>query len=81
MQRVRVAHVHGAAQALAAFASTAASAIYEDVNGQPATYFFDDLASVGPFTDWCSTEILAIRATLQGTPINYPVYLCRTRAP
>jgi hypothetical protein len=30
-------------------------------------------------TNWCSTEILGIRTTSNGLPINYPIYLCRTR--
>jgi hypothetical protein len=28
-------------------------------------------------TDWCTTEILGIRATLNDTPIHKPVYFCR----
>lgn len=30
--------------------------------------------------DWCTTDIYAARATLHGTPINRPVFLCRERA-
>lgn len=33
-----------------------------------------------PHASWCSTEILAVRATLHDNPIDYPLYLCRTRA-
>jgi hypothetical protein len=62
------------------FASSVATTTYADI-GQPASRYFDDLAAVGPFTDWCQTEILAIRATLNAEPINKPVYFCRTRAP
>jgi hypothetical protein len=32
-------------------------------------------------TDWCTTEILGLRATANGFPVNYPVYLCRTQLP
>lgn len=63
----------------ASFASQVGSTFYSDI-GQPASTYFDDLAEAGPF-DWCPTEILAVRATLNGEPINYPVYFCRTRAP
>jgi hypothetical protein len=42
-----------------------------------ATYFPEPAA---PFSSWCPTEILAIRATLHDNPIDYPVYLCRVRA-
>nr|PZN63478.1 MAG: hypothetical protein DIU62_11035 [Pseudomonadota bacterium] len=28
-------------------------------------------------TDWCNTEILGIRSTLNGVPIHKPVYFCR----
>jgi hypothetical protein len=31
-------------------------------------------------TGWCTTEILGLRATNNGFPIDPPVYLCRTRA-
>ncbi|HWL63552.1 MAG TPA: hypothetical protein VNQ32_12185 [Steroidobacteraceae bacterium] len=62
-----------------AFAAEVASTFYDDI-GEPASRYFDDLDEVGPFTDWCQTEILAIRATLHAEPINYPVYFCRTRA-
>jgi hypothetical protein len=37
----------------------------------PAQYF-----PTAP-TDWCTTEILGIRATLNGVPIHKPVYFCR----
>lgn len=63
------------------FANQAASTSFSEVGGVAATTFFDDLDAVGPFTDWCQTEILALRATLHGNPINYPVYFCRNRAP
>lgn len=29
---------------------------------------------------WCTTEILGLRPTANGFPINYPVYYCRTNA-
>lgn len=61
------------------FAAEVASTFFDDI-GQPASRYFDDLDEVGPFTDWCQTEILAIRATLHAEPINYPVYFCRSRA-
>jgi hypothetical protein len=38
------------------------------------------LATVGAFTAWCQGDVLGIRTTLNGSPINYPVYLCRNRA-
>jgi hypothetical protein len=63
------------------FATAAANTAFVEVGGEPGTTFFDDLGTVGPFTDWCQTEILGLRATLNGNPINYPIYLCRTRAP
>ena len=49
---------------------------------EPASRYFDDLDDVGfvEFTEWCQTEILGIRATLNSLPINSPVYFCRTRA-
>jgi hypothetical protein len=62
------------------FASSVASTFYSDI-GQPASLYFDDLVAAGPFTNWCTTEILAIRATRNGEPINRPVYFCRSRAP
>jgi hypothetical protein len=34
----------------------------------------------GGFPTWCTTEILGMRATLNGAPIDYPHYFCRTRA-
>jgi hypothetical protein len=43
----------------------------------PAEYFPQPSAA---FTTWCTTEILGIRATLNGLPFRNPVYLCRTRA-
>jgi len=64
----------------ASFADKVASTFYPET-AQQASLYFDDLATVGAFTDWCPTEILGIRPTLNGSPINYPVYLCRTRAP
>lgn len=33
-----------------------------------------------PFTTWCSTEILGIRPTQNGVPVEQPIYMCRTRA-
>jgi hypothetical protein len=39
-----------------------------------ATYF------PSPDTSWCTTEMLGVRSTANGFPINYPVYFCRTRA-
>jgi hypothetical protein len=62
------------------FASSVADTFYVDI-AQPASRYFDDLAQVGPFTDWCQTEILGIRATLNGEPINRTFYFCRSRAP
>lgn len=60
------------------FAAEVATTVFSEV-GEPASRYFDDLDEVGPFTDWCQTEILGIRASLHGNPLNYPVYLCRTR--
>jgi hypothetical protein len=40
----------------------------------PLTYF--PVAS----TTWCTTELLGIRATTNGNPIDQPVYFCRVRA-
>jgi hypothetical protein len=37
-------------------------------------------APAAAFTTWCTTEILGLRATLNGTPFQEPVYMCRTRA-
>jgi len=34
-----------------------------------------------PFTSWCTTEVLGIRPTLNGEPIDNPIYFCRTIAP
>jgi hypothetical protein len=65
----------------ASFGAQAAATNFTEVGGIVGTTFFDDLAEVGDFTDWCQTEILGLRATLHGNPINYPIYLCRTRAP
>jgi hypothetical protein len=31
-------------------------------------------------TTWCTTELLGIRATTNGNPIDKPVYFCRVRA-
>lgn len=62
------------------FATDVATTFYADI-GQAAAVYFDDLDEVGPFTDWCQTEVLGIRASLNGSPINKPVYFCRTRAP
>jgi hypothetical protein len=62
------------------FAGKVASTFFSEI-GQPASLYFDDLGTAGSFTDWCPTEILGIRTTLNGSPINYPVYLCRNRAP
>jgi hypothetical protein len=39
-----------------------------------ATYFPAASAS------WCTTEILGLRATANGFPINTPIYYCRTRS-
>jgi len=51
----------------------------------PAASFDGDTtyfpAPTVPFTSWCSTEILGVRATSNDIPINQPVYFCRTRAP
>ena len=33
-----------------------------------------------PFTSWCTTEIMAIRPTQNGVPIEQPIYMCRVRA-
>jgi hypothetical protein len=38
----------------------------------PAEYF-----PAGQDTNWCDTEILGIRATLNAVPIHKPVYFCR----
>jgi hypothetical protein len=43
----------------------------------PAEYF---PAPAAAFTTWCTSDILGIRATLNGLPFREPVYLCRTRA-
>lgn len=40
----------------------------------------DDTYFPSPPTSWCTTEILGLRATANGFPINYPHYFCRTRA-
>lgn len=49
----------------------------------PAASFATDAAyftaPATPFTTWCTTEILGIRATINDNPIDYPVYLCRER--
>jgi hypothetical protein len=51
----------------------------------PAGSFFTSenelyFPSAGQSTSWCNTEILGVRATANGFPINYPVYFCRTSA-
>lgn len=49
----------------------------------PAASFFTvaDATYFPPVsTTWCTTEILGIRATANGFPINYPLYFCRTQA-
>ena len=61
------------------FAAEVATTQIADIN-EPASKYFDNLTAVGPFTAWCSTEILGIRATQHGEAINYPLYFCRTRA-
>jgi hypothetical protein len=38
----------------------------------PAQYFPEEA------TEWCPSEILGIRATLNATPIHRPVYFCRS---
>lgn len=42
---------------------------------------FNEAAPVDYFppepTDWCTTEILGIRTTLNGIPIHKPIYFCR----
>ncbi len=63
----------------ASFAAKVANTFFGDT-GQEASVYFDDLATAGTFTDWCQGDILGIRTTLNGSPINYPVYLCRNRA-
>jgi hypothetical protein len=63
----------------ASFEAKVANTFFADT-GQQAAVYFDDLATVGAFTDWCQGDILGIRTTLNGSPINYPVYLCRNRA-
>jgi hypothetical protein len=40
-------------------------------NAAPALYF-----PTAP-TNWCNTEILGVRATLNDVPIHKPVYFCR----
>jgi hypothetical protein len=62
-----------------AFASSVATTFYTDI-GQPASLYFDDLTTAGPFPAWCTTDIIGIRATRNGVPINKPVYFCRSRA-
>jgi hypothetical protein len=61
------------------FASEVATTFYADI-GQAASRYFDNLDAMGDFTQWCQTEILAIRATRNGEPADLPVYFCRTRA-
>jgi hypothetical protein len=45
----------------------------------PAQFYDDAPAEYFPPapTNWCTTEILGIRATLNGVPIHKPVYFCR----
>jgi hypothetical protein len=63
------------------FAAKAASTTVVDAGGDLGTKYFDDLTAQGDFTTWCpGSQILGLRATLHGNPINYPIYLCRTRA-
>jgi hypothetical protein len=38
----------------------------------------DDTYFPSPDTSWCTTEILGVRSTANGFPINYPLYFCRT---
>lgn len=64
----------------ASFEATVGTTFYDDI-GQPASAYFDDFADQPPFTDWCSTEVVGVRPTLNGRALNYPVYFCRTRAP
>jgi hypothetical protein len=63
----------------ASFETAVANTVYADL-GEPAATYFDDFDEQPPFTEWCSTEILGVRATLNAVPLNYPVYFCRTRA-
>lgn len=49
----------------------------------PAASFFSSAAAEffpAESTDWCATDLLGLRASLHGAPINSPVYFCRTRA-
>jgi hypothetical protein len=50
----------------------------------PATSFESSANSIyfpaPPSMSWCSTEILGLRTTANGFPINYPMYFCRTSA-
>ncbi|MEJ0098558.1 MAG: hypothetical protein WDO12_01920 [Pseudomonadota bacterium] len=53
-------------------------------NTADPTYFpqhFPTATSPATSLSWCTTEILGVRATSNGIPINSPVYFCRTRAP
>lgn len=52
--------------------------------GPANSYTFDDTLftePAEPFTTWCDTEILGIRPTQNGQPIDYPFYFCRSIAP
>jgi hypothetical protein len=62
----------------ASFAASVATTLFEDI-GEPASRYFDDVGTPGKFA-WCPTDILGIRATRNGEPLNFPVYFCRTRA-
>jgi hypothetical protein len=62
------------------FADEVASTFFTDT-AQSAAVYFDDLEAQGSFADWCPTEVLGIRTTLNGAPSNKPVYLCRQRTP
>lgn len=62
----------------ASFAASVATTVFEDI-GEPASRYFDDVGTPGKFA-WCPTDILGIRATRNGEPLNFPVYFCRTRA-
>jgi hypothetical protein len=61
----------------ATFAASVGTTVIEDI-GEPAAKYFDNVGTAGMFA-WCPTEILGIRATRNGEPINFPVYFCRTR--
>jgi hypothetical protein len=61
--------------------TTSPSPIYYKV-AAPGSFFTPDTAAIFPTvpTGWCTTEILGLRASANGYPINYPVYFCRTRS-